>query len=50
MALRIINFTDPWAARHLQICVRNFRALPAHAQWLVEHLTARSQSQPRHSQ
>jgi hypothetical protein len=40
MALRIVSLTDAWALRHLRICMRSFRALPAHAQWLVEHLSA----------
>jgi molybdate transport repressor ModE-like protein len=42
MALRIIPLTDAWAFRRLRICIRSFRALPAHAQWLVEHLSARA--------
>jgi molybdate transport repressor ModE-like protein len=42
MAIRIIPLTDAWAVRRLRICVRSFRALPAHAQWLVEHLSGGS--------
>jgi molybdate transport repressor ModE-like protein len=42
MAIRIVPLTDAWALRHLTICIRSFRALPAHAQSLVEHLTARA--------
>ena len=39
MAIAIVPLMDPWAVRHLRVCVRSFRALPAHAQSLVEHLT-----------
>jgi DNA-binding transcriptional LysR family regulator len=40
MAIRIVPLTDPWALRHLRICVKNLRALPVHAQSLVGHLRA----------
>jgi DNA-binding transcriptional LysR family regulator len=42
-AIRIIRLVDTWAPRRLTICVRNFAALPAHGQRLVEHLRARAQ-------
>jgi DNA-binding transcriptional LysR family regulator len=42
MAIGIISLTDAWAVRHLRICVRSFRTLPAPAQWLVEHLSGGS--------
>ncbi|SEP24038.1 Adenylate and Guanylate cyclase catalytic domain-containing protein [Rhodospirillales bacterium URHD0017] len=38
MAIRVIPLTDTWALRHLRICVRSFKSLPAHAQRLVEFL------------
>jgi molybdate transport repressor ModE-like protein len=38
MAIRVVPLTDVWALRHLQICVKSLRALPLHAQSLVEHL------------
>jgi molybdate transport repressor ModE-like protein len=38
MAIRVVPLTDPWALRHLRICVRNLPSLPAHARALVEHL------------
>jgi DNA-binding transcriptional LysR family regulator len=38
MAIRVVPLTDPWALRHLQICVKSLRHLPVHAQSLVEHL------------
>jgi len=38
MALGVVPLSDRWARRHLIVCVRSFRALPAPAQWLVEHL------------
>jgi DNA-binding transcriptional LysR family regulator len=41
MALHVIPLTDPWARRHLRICVRDPSSLPAHARSLVEHLRAR---------
>jgi DNA-binding transcriptional LysR family regulator len=37
-AIRFVPLTDAWALRHLRICVKSLRALPAHAQSLVEHL------------
>lgn len=39
MGLVIIPLSDPWALRHLLICVRNFAALPIHARKLVDYLT-----------
>jgi DNA-binding transcriptional LysR family regulator len=38
MAIRAVPLSDPWALRHLAICVRRLDALPAHARQLVEHL------------
>lgn len=38
MAIRVVPITDAWALRRLRICVKSLRALPAHAQSLVEHL------------
>ena len=38
MAIRAVPLSDPWALRHLTICVRRLDALPAHARRLVEHL------------
>lgn len=38
MPLRVVPLTDTWALRHLRICVKSLRTLPAHAQSLVEHL------------
>lgn len=38
MAIRVVPLTDPWALRHLRICVKNLHTLPAHARMLVEHL------------
>jgi len=46
MAIRIVPLTDAWARRHLQVCAQSFRALPAHAQWLVEHLRAEAARRP----
>jgi molybdate transport repressor ModE-like protein len=40
MSIRVIPLTDPWALRHLTICVRRLASLPSHAQRLVEHLSA----------
>lgn len=41
MAIHVIPLSDPWALRHLRICLRDLNSLPAHAQSLVEHLRAR---------
>jgi molybdate transport repressor ModE-like protein len=41
MAIRVVPLSDPWALRHLHICVRGLGSLPGHAQSLVEHLRAR---------
>ena len=38
MAIRAVRLTDPWALRHLTLCVRRFDELPAHAQQMVEQL------------
>ncbi|WIM13428.1 LysR family transcriptional regulator [Enhydrobacter sp.] len=45
MSIRIVPLTDPWALRRLRLCVKDARALPAHAQWLLGHLRAQA-SQP----
>jgi DNA-binding transcriptional LysR family regulator len=36
--LRIVKLGDPWATRHMYVCVRNFESLPAIARKLVDHL------------
>ena len=41
MTINVIPLTDPWALRHLRICVRDLASLPAHAQSLVGYLRAR---------
>jgi molybdate transport repressor ModE-like protein len=41
MAIAIVALTDAWAVRHLQGCVRSLKALPPHAQRLVEFLRSR---------
>jgi molybdate transport repressor ModE-like protein len=38
MAIGVAPLADPWAVRHLRICVRSLRSLPTHARSLVEHL------------
>ena len=40
MAIRSIGLSDPWAERHLTLCVRQLDQLPAHARRLVEALRA----------
>jgi molybdate transport repressor ModE-like protein len=40
MAIRSVDLTDPWAARDLTICIRDFGALAPYARQLVEHLRA----------
>jgi DNA-binding transcriptional LysR family regulator len=38
MPLRIATLTDPWAVRHLTLCVRSVQGLAAHSQKLLAHL------------
>jgi DNA-binding transcriptional LysR family regulator len=38
MALRIAALTDPWAVRHLTLCVRNVQGLATHSRKLLAHL------------
>jgi DNA-binding transcriptional LysR family regulator len=40
LAIGTVPLTDPWAQRHLRICVKSLGALPPHARWLVEYLRA----------
>jgi len=39
MSIRTLPLTDAWALRRLRLCVKETRALPAHAQWLLTHLS-----------
>jgi DNA-binding transcriptional LysR family regulator len=39
MAIRSVPLSDPWALRHLTVCMRSITELPAHAHQLVRHLT-----------
>jgi len=36
--LRIVALSDPWAKRHMYVCVREYESLPAIARKLVDHL------------
>ena len=36
--LRIVALSDPWAKRHMYVCVRDYGSLPAIARKLVDHL------------
>jgi DNA-binding transcriptional LysR family regulator len=40
MAISSVQLADPWALRHLTICVRDLDALPPYARTLVDHLRA----------
>src|SRR4051794_29680719 len=40
MAIQAISLSDSWSLRNLSICARNLSELPAHAQQLVQCLTA----------
>ena len=42
MGLRFISLTDPWAARKMYVCVREYASLPAPARQLVDHLAGGS--------
>ena len=44
-AVRLIEITDPWAPRDLQLCVRSRSALPAAAQALLVHLAGMGSGQ-----
>jgi len=39
-----ITLAEPWAARHLLLCVRDEAALPLHARRLLEHLSMPAQA------
>jgi DNA-binding transcriptional LysR family regulator len=41
-AIGVVPLADPWALRHLRICIKSTRTLPAHAQWLVRHLRSQA--------
>jgi DNA-binding transcriptional LysR family regulator len=47
MDIAIIDLSDPWALRDLRICVRDYAALPAFAQQLVDHMRASGEPQAR---
>lgn len=36
--LRLVKLGDPWAKRHMYVCVRDYESLPAIARRLVDHL------------
>ncbi len=36
--LRVVALSDPWAKRHMYVCVRDYESLPAIARKLVDHL------------
>ena len=38
MALRMAPLTDPWAVRHLAMCVRSVQSLSTHSRNLLAHL------------
>jgi len=38
LGLRLVPLTDPWAARRMLLCVRQYATLPATARALVDHL------------
>jgi DNA-binding transcriptional LysR family regulator len=42
MAIGVVPLADPWARRHLRICVKGARTLPTHAQWLLGHLRSQA--------
>jgi DNA-binding transcriptional LysR family regulator len=42
LSIRVVPLDDDWALRHLRLCVKDSRALPAHAQWLLTHLRAQA--------
>jgi len=40
MSIRIAELSDPWALRHLALCVRSLRSASPHAQDLLSHFRA----------
>src|SRR5262249_32885137 len=44
MALRIAALTDPWAVRHLTLCVRSVQSLSPHSRKLLTHLRGHGSS------
>lgn len=36
--LRVVRLADPWARRHMYVCVRDYESLPVIARKLVDHL------------
>lgn len=36
--LRMVSLSDPWAKRHMYVCVRDYESLPGIARRLVDHL------------
>jgi DNA-binding transcriptional LysR family regulator len=49
LSISIVPLTDAWTLRHLRLCVKDARTLPAHAQWLLTHLRARANGTNRNS-
>ena len=44
--IRMVELTDEWAVRKLQVCVRSLQSLPMFARELVELLVAESKAHP----
>lgn len=44
MALRVAELTDPWAERHLTLCVRSLQSTSSHARKLLAYLRERGLS------
>src|SRR5262249_11144304 len=47
MAIRVVPLVDPWARRHLRLCVKAERTLPAPARALLDHLRRATNAAPR---
>ena len=46
MKIKVLRLKDAWALRKLVICARDFKALPAPARRLVDHLRSQSEKTP----
>ncbi len=49
MAVKIVPLTDPWALRHLTLCVRSIEMLSPQARHLVDHLRNSAAPRPKPS-
>ena len=44
LVLVLVPLDEPWAERHIVMCMRDYGSLPRPARWLVDHLRLRGQT------